>query len=200
MTNLQKIRRLTQAVGEATGSQPADLTEAVQTALDIAHTRTDDMIAGVALGNYENDRLTTVRQRAFSHYADIQSVHLPNATELGEAAFEYSGVQWAVLENATWLSFYTFRGCQNLRTVYLGTPCMIEEYAFADCSNLTTLVLDGEEVFYMFEKNILENTPLSKGEGHIYVPENLINKYIAVLPWGVYASRFTPLSEWEGNL
>lgn len=61
--------------------------------------------------------------------------------------------------------------------------------------NIKTLVLRASSVCSLGSTNTLKNSLIANGEGHIYVPDNLVNSYKTAANWSTYANQIKPLNE-----
>lgn len=66
---------------------------------------------------------------------------------------------------------------------------------FYDCTNLNTLIIDGNDVFPMTNTNMLQNSLIANGGGYVYVPDNLVDSYKSATNWSTYASQIKGMSE-----
>lgn len=145
-----------------------------------------------------NDRITYLGMEVFRNYESLAVVDFPNVTSTGDN---------------------TFFSCHSLRTVNLpklSAVCInmfsysslnrldfpsvesIDTRAFYGCSGLVTLVLGkADTVCTLKNVNALDKTPIAKGTGYIYVPDNLVEQYKAATNWSTYASQIKPISELE---
>lgn len=61
--------------------------------------------------------------------------------------------------------------------------------------NIKTLVLRASSICSLGSTNTLKNSLIANGEGHIYVPDNLVNSYKTAANWSTYANQIKPLNE-----
>ena len=68
----------------------------------------------------------------------IKNVNLPNATSIGDYAFDScSSLTSVSFPNATSIGQYAFRSCSGLTSVSFPNATSIDNYAFNGCSGLT---------------------------------------------------------------
>lgn len=72
----------------------------------------------------------------------------------------------------------------------------IGDVAFESCSVLKSLLLRGNNVCTLSNKNAFNSTPIASGTGYIYVPSALIEQYKAATNWSTYAAQFRALEDY----
>lgn len=88
-----------------------------------------------------------------------------------------------------------FQGCISLEYACLGTVDIIGSGIFNGCTNLTTVVLTKTSVTTLNNVNVFSNTPIEKGTGYIYVPDDLVESYKTATNWSTFSSQIKGLSE-----
>ena len=121
---------------------------------------------------------------------------------------------------------YIFRGCTALEEVITPKLTRANNYCFLECTSLsfvdlpklsafgtsafansglthlvlraTTLASDwvSRDPVGLSNVSVFANTPLSNGEGYIYVPEEVYEKYKVKTNWTVFAEQFRILEEY----
>ena len=66
---------------------------------------------------------------------------------------------------------------------------------FYYCSALTKLIIDNPNLFVMTSTTMLEQTPIAKGTGYVYVPDDMVDTYKSATNWSTYASQIKGMSE-----
>lgn len=114
--------------------------------------------------------------------------------------FAYSTItsfnELSYFSSITALPDQCFRGCTNL--AYLTLPTNVGSFgwrALADCKGLKVLVILNEQNVISSTSNSLQGMAVSEA---IYVPDNLVDSYKTASYWSGYASKFKPLSEYQG--
>lgn len=143
---------------------------------------------------YSNDRITQVRSYAFSSLPHFIHADLPNVVTVKSSAFTNSSFQTITLPNCTTIESGAFQTAQTLARVDIGrsdidTP-NIELGTFTMCMALATLILRGKTVSTLAGTVAFMETPIAKGTGYIYVPNNLLVEYKSATNWSTYANRF----------
>jgi hypothetical protein len=153
----------------------------------------------------------------FKNVTQLYSYAFQNCTSLKRIRFDH-------LEDT--VNTYIFRGCTSLEEVIAPKLSRIYNYFFLECtslsfldlpklssfgtsalanSGLTNLVLRATTLASDWESrdpvglsnvNVFANTPLSRGEGYIYVPELVYEKYKVKTNWTVFADQFRVLEEY----
>ena len=124
-------------------------------------------------------KCTDVGYYSFQDCTALSNVNLPECEEVGTRSFL----------RCTALSKIIF---QKIRTLEAG--------AFEDCSNLETLIIKNDTyVCTMYRQgttDALSGTKIESGNGYIYVPDKLVQRYKDEYNWVKYANQIKPLSEY----
>lgn len=182
----------------------------------------DQVLEGTIIGDYYNDRITTLKHYAFfgtkvtsvdlpnvtsvgvdalSNNGWLESVNLPKVTSLRDEAFKYCGLTTANLPKVTEIGKSAFQYCMNLAKIEFTDLESIGEYAFNNCSSLTTLILR-DSVGYsnrVCELNgdyVFTNTPIAKGTGYIYVPKRVLSRYQDGINWEDYKDQIRAIEDY----
>ena len=90
--------------------------------------------------------------------------------------------------------------CQSLKKLDLGACISIEKEALGACSELRTLIIRTTSQVCTLAEDALVVTPISDGEGYVYVPDELVASYKADTNWQSalpnYSTQIKPLSEY----
>lgn len=107
-----------------------------------------------------------------------------------------------------------FAGCTSLQNVSLPSVENFNDWCFSSCTALEELTLPMAEIFtrYVFRasglkklvlpKNVVAkvasdtflDTPIAKGMGYVYVPDNLLDSYKSATNWSAIADQIRPIS------
>lgn len=92
-----------------------------------------------------------------------------------------------------------FSYCQNLTALDISnfdtSNVTNSSYMFNNCQNLETLIIDNPNMFKMTNKNVFSGTPIAKGTGYVYVPDNMVETYKSAANWSTYADQIKGMSE-----
>ena len=130
---------------------------------------------------------------SFSNCA-IESLTMPNLMTTGQQAFSYNPITSIDLPRLSFIGSQSFQSCENLKTVNLPAATSIGRLAFYNCTNLDTLVLESDFVVMLEGTQHFYNTKIEAGTGYIYVPQSLVDSYIADSSWSAYASQIRAIS------
>ena len=100
----------------------------------------------------------------------------------------------------TSIGLHAFRNCANLTTAVFSEATSIGGSAFFECANLTTIVLSVNSVVSLSSTTAFNNTPIARGTGYIYVPDDLIGSYKTATNWTVYEDQIKGLSQLPGEV
>lgn len=179
----------------------------------------DGLIDGTLAGEYTNDRVAEFRRYAFYRCYDLTKISAANAITLGQYSLsectslleinfpKVSTVGQSVfvgctslvnaeLPAATTLYSNVFSGCTALKKVKCGIVKTINALAFANCTNLDTLILQTNAVCTLANQSAISATLIAKGEGYIYVPSALIDRYKVATNWSSYANQFRAIEDY----
>lgn len=154
--------------------------------------------------------------RAFAGCTSLESVSLPiTLTNLGtgtfqgctalrrvsnleyvsvisENSFNLSGIEEALLDNATSIGNQAFYQCSMLKKIRLKNVTNIANRGFRECRALEVIIIDNPTPPTIASNSFLESSC------PIYVPDASVDAYKAATNWSGYASRIKPLSEYNG--
>lgn len=165
----------------------------------VQDTTIEDGFVTRTLTSYTNDRVTTVGNQAFRGFSSLKSISLPNVTTLTPYALDgCSGLTNVNLPKVTALNNYAMQGCSSLETLEFQQKMSTQGAVWNNCSKLTKLILRSTTMCGLANKNCFNNTPIAKGTGFIYVPDDLVDTYKANTNWSNFASQIKGLSELEG--
>lgn len=155
----------------------------------------DELIAKTIV-EYRNPRPVTIGNRFFSYCYDLVTVELPNAVSVGQYAFTYcTALKELSLPSATNIEAFAFQNCSMLTVVELGAANGLQSNVFTN-TNINKLILRRTDTITTNNSTaVFNNTPMSRGEGHIYVPDHLMEQYKTATNWSTYADQIKPLSE-----
>lgn len=68
-------------------------------------------------------------------------------------------------------------------------------YMFQNCTNLTKVIINRQDVFKMTDTSMMGNTPIEDGTGYVYVPDNMVETYKSATNWSAYADQIKGMSE-----
>lgn len=126
----------------------------------------------VALANIKIPNVNRIEDNAFSNCIALGHVELPNVTVINGGAFAWcKALDHIDLPVIEWIyGNYTFRGCNNLKYIKIGTQDSTEVARTDGSLEIPT-------------------------DTKIYVPDSLIDEYKNGTNWSKYASQIYPLSE-----
>ena len=145
-----------------------------------------------------NSIVTSLRTRACQGATKLVTVNLPNVTSLGSYAFyQCSGLVTAKLPKLTSVSTQTWYSCTNLKHADCGQLGNIPAQTFNACSALTELILRKTgSICSLSNVNGVNNSPIGKGTGYVYVPAALIDTYKAATNWSTFADQFRAIEDY----
>ena len=130
--------------------------------------------------------VTTIGGYAFYNCNALTSVSMPSVVTIGEDAFyTCSSLTSVSMPSATTIGYGAFYYCFALTSIDIpASVSMIDDYAFAICSSLTSVYCHWEDPLECdpnFYETVLENAIL-------YVPKGTIDAYRSVSPWSGFVN------------
>lgn len=110
---------------------------------------------------------TEVRSSAFQNCTNLSSIYLPNCVSIRSFAFQSTGITSVDLPNCTNVGYNTFESCKSLQIVNLPIVSLISSYAFNSCTSLINVSLpECKSIggFTFFSCSLLQNIDLPKCE------------------------------------
>lgn len=99
-----------------------------------------DSVFNDNLNEFNAPKLLSFGTYTFGKLSNITTLDLPSVTTVGNRGmYECQNLQIFNAPNMTRVGSESFRRCQKLETVICGPDCVVESWAFMDCSNLTNL-------------------------------------------------------------
>ena len=136
----------------------------------------------------------------FIECTSLTTIDLPKCTSIVDNVFrDCTNLTTVNLPKCTSIGNYAFNNCTSLTTVNLPKCTEIEYYAFNTCTNLTTIIFGADQVAHI-DTGVFSNTPIAKGTGYVYVPDNLVDSYKTANSWSRYANQIKPISELSDEL
>lgn len=146
-----------------------------------------------------NDRITYLGLEVFRNYDSLAIADFPNVTSTGVNIFYACyGLSTVNLPSLISISTNMFAYSSLLKRLDFPSVESISGGAFSGCARLVTVILSkADTVCTLANVNAFTNTPIAKGTGYIYVPDNLVEQYKAATNWSTYANQIKPISELE---
>jgi hypothetical protein len=145
-----------------------------------------------------NSIVTSLRTRACQGCNKLVNVNLPNVISLGSYAFyQCSGLVTAKLPKLISVSTQAFYSCTKLQHADCGLLGNIPAQTFNACAALTELILRKTgSICTLSNVNGVNNSPIGKGTGYVYVPASLVDSYKAATNWSTFAAQFRAIEDY----
>ena len=141
---------------------------------------------------------TSIGNNAIQNCISLQSLELPMATSIGNYAIQNCiSLQSLELPMAMTIGNGAMYSCVSLQNLELPIATSIGNYALYNCTSLITFKIGTNEVATLSNVNAFTDTPIAKGTGYIYVPDELVDSYKTATNWSAYADQIRPMSECE---
>lgn len=155
-------------------------------------------LLGNTMTELDNSIVTSLRTRIFQGATKLAAVNLPSVTSVGAYGFyQCSGLVTVKLPKLTSVSTQTFYSCTKLQHADCGNLGNIPAQTFNACSALTELILRKTgSICTLSNVNGVNNTPIGKGTGYVYVPRNLLDQYAQASNWSTFAAQFRAIEDY----
>lgn len=155
-------------------------------------------LLGNTMTELNNSIVTSLRTRACQGATKLVRVNLPSVTTIGSYGFyQCSGMETVTLPKLTSVSTQTFYGCTKLRHADCGLLGNLPAQTFNACSALTELILrKTSAICTLSNVNAINNSPIGKGTGFIYVPAALVNSYKANSTWATFEAQIRAIEDY----
>ncbi len=150
------------------------------------------------LTTLDNSIATSLRTRACQGATKLVTVNLPNVTSLGSYAFyQCTALETVTLPKLTSVSTQTWYGCTKLQRADCGQLGNISAQTFNGCSVLTELILrKTDSICTLSNVNGVNNSPIGKGTGYVYVPSALVETYKTATNWSTFETQFRAIEDY----
>lgn len=203
--------------GKTATYKPSEMASAIQNIFSGSSTTTK----GIIINEYDEDGyatdvsvvgMTSIPDYYFATYSNaytnflnkyLKNVQLPNnLTSIGNFAFQWCR-NLALTElpsGITSIGVRVFQDCISLIEMScLGNITSIANYVFYECTNLSIFALPNITRVPTLGSDVFTNTPIAKGTGYVYVPDNLVNNFKSATNWSIYADQIKAISEMEAS-
>lgn len=165
-----------------------------------------EIIGGFAFQYCENLELTSlpngimvIGRYAFSHCSKLALTSLPDGI-IGIGSYAFQSCSKLALtslpSSITSIDDGAFNGCSSIEEMTLnGNITSIGYTAFKNCSNLKKLILPNVTAVPTLKNQALGNTPIYSNDGHIYVPDTLVDSFKTATNWSDYAELIVGISQ-----
>lgn len=108
-----------------------------------------------------------------------------------------SALETVTFPKATSVSSQAMYGCSALAYADLPICKKIGAQGFYNCTALETLILRlSTAVCTLANVNALTGTKIASGEGYIYIPSALVERYKTATNWSTYANQFRAIEDY----
>lgn len=154
-------------------------------------------LLGNTMTEINNSIVTSLRTRAFQGATKLTEAILPSVTSIGSYGFyQCSGLLTVKLPKLTSVSTQVFYGCTKLKHADCGQVGNLPAQTFNACSALTELILrKTSAICTLSNANAINNSPIGKGTGFVYVPAALVDSYKANSTWATFAAQIRSIED-----
>ena len=145
------------------------------------------------------NNLTTLNNACFKNLNMLESINLPETlTTLATNCFENCSKLkiTSIPSGVTRIPRYSFYYCQSITELtFYGAVTSFIEACFSQCSNLSKIIIPNITTIPTLDASALNGTPIARGTGYIYVPDDLIDSFKSATNWSAYADQIKGVSE-----
>ena len=129
---------------------------------------------------------------------NLKYINLPQITDIPfRSLTNMPKLEYINIPNVKTIGYHAFDSCPRLKKLELPSIISIDTGGLESFSNLHTLIMSNSNtICKASSSSLLSDTPISKGTGYIYVPDELVDQYKTATNWSVYANQIKPLSEY----
>ena len=189
---------------EIKGNGTYDVTDKAKAVVNVPSD--GEIVKGLMLGTITEFSSDTdmVRAYAFANCIKLTSIYLPNCNVAGAYAFyNCTALKDVYIRHGigTSIGANAFQNCTALEKLDLLNRASGGSFssAFWNCSSLITLIIRNDYVVKLNNTITFQDTPIAKGTGYVYVPDNLVDSYKVASNWAMFANQIKPISELEGE-
>ena len=140
---------------------------------------------------------TSVGGYAMANCISLKSVNMPVATSVGSRTMQNCiSLKSVNMPFITSVGGYAMANCISLKSVNMPVATSVGNYAMQNCISLKSVRLGANQVATLANANALLSTPIARGTGYIYVPDELVDSYKTATNWSVYSDQIRPMSEY----
>ena len=107
----------------------------------------EDRLITRTLTSYSNSRVTSIGSYGLAYFSSLESVELPNVTNVGSQAFRASGIKKLKLPKATTIATDICHACANLEVASLPLVKTFTQNDFYSCTKLKYVDVSSAESF-----------------------------------------------------
>ena len=141
--------------------------------------------------------IASVGGYAMANCISLTNVNMPSATSVGSRTMQncilLKSVNMPVIAS---VGGYAMQNCISLTNVNMPVVTSVGTYAMQNCISLKSVRLGANQVCTLTNANAFAGTPIARGTGYIYVPDELVDSYKTATNWSVYADQIRPMSEY----
>lgn len=162
----------------------------------------DDMLKSYLEGTITNlnNNAEYVAPYICSHNEFLETVNLPNVTTIDTGAFLSCGnLTTVTMPSVEYIESEAFRNSSQLTIGDFSSLSGLSYTVFSG-TNLKALILRSTSVVLnLVDPNSFDNTPISDGDGYIYVPRSMLNSYQTNTTWSNYVDNLRALEDYTSD-
>lgn len=156
--------------------------------------------AGGGLTSYSNSSLTRLLPYAFAVCTTLETLNVPNITQLGLDSITSTKLTEFVVTTTTSIRS-SGAGCMRMNTLLAKVDFKslknLGVTFFSGCSALAAFIIrNTDTVPTLASTNAFASTPIASGTGYIYVPSVMVESYKAATNWSTYADQIRAIEDY----
>lgn len=140
---------------------------------------------------------TSIDSTAMTNCISLKSINMPVASSISSSAINNCiSLKSINMPTVTIVGGSALTNCLSLKSISMPVATNIGSGAMLNCILLKSVRIGASQVCTLEHTNTFANTPISKGTGYIYVPDELVDSYKTATNWSVYAEQIRPMSDY----
>lgn len=148
------------------------------------------------LTNVDLPNVTSIGIGAFNNCTALTSINVPKLEKVNIQTFNNTRIKTIVLPNATIINQNGFNDCIYLTKVDLTNVTNIYANAFNNSALDAMIIRRDDAVCTLRSTSAFNGTPISNGDGYIYVPASIISSYKTASNWSTFATQLRAIEDY----
>ena len=155
-------------------------------------------IAGTKIEHIYLPKFTNPGSSVFRDAKYLRTVDMPSLARVEQSLFMgCSALETVTFPKANTVASRAMDGCSALAYADLPICARLEAKGFYNCTSLETIILrKSDAICTLTNVNAFTGTKIASGDGYIYVPSALVDRYKVATNWSAYASQIRAIEDY----
>ena len=155
-------------------------------------------IAGTKIEHIYLPKFTSPGSSVFRNAKYLRTVYMPSLVRLEQFIFMgCSALETVTFPKANTVASQAMDGCSALAYADLPICARLDAKGFYNCTSFETLILrKSDAICTLANVNAFTGTKIASGEGYIYVPSALVDRYKVASNWYTYSSQIRAIEDY----